>query len=102
MSIANILQYPAAWLRRGSSDIRIGFRPRFCAIRSRIGQLISPLIRMAYSVRRRGRGSMPWAHPDQYLKRSPISFARDFKTPTLVIGDGPEAAEMDFALQTRK
>lgn len=47
-------------------------------------------------------GAMPWDQPDQYVQHSPIYFARDFKTPTLVIGDGPEAEEMEFALRMRK
>ena len=28
---------------------------------------------------------MPWDDPDQYVKHSPVYFARNFKTPTLVI-----------------
>ncbi len=49
-------------------------------------------------------GAMPWDDPDQYVKRSPIFFARNFRTPTLVLGrDGdPEAEELYFALRTRK
>jgi acylaminoacyl-peptidase len=47
-------------------------------------------------------GVMPWDDADQYVKHSPVYFAGNFKTPTLVIGDGPEAEEMEFALQTRK
>jgi dipeptidyl aminopeptidase/acylaminoacyl peptidase len=47
-------------------------------------------------------GVMPWDDADQYVKHSPVYFARNFKMPTLVIGDGPEAEEMEFALQTRK
>ena len=49
-------------------------------------------------------GAMPWDDPDQYVKRSPIFFARNFRTPTLVLaGDpDPEAEELYFALQARK
>ena len=31
-------------------------------------------------------GAMPWDDPDQYVQHSPIFFARNFKTPTLVDG----------------
>ena len=47
-------------------------------------------------------GAMPWDNADQYVKHSPLYYAGNFKTPTLVIGDGPEAEEMEFALRTRK
>jgi dipeptidyl aminopeptidase/acylaminoacyl peptidase len=47
-------------------------------------------------------GAMPWDDPDQYVKHSPVYFAQNFKTPTLVIGGGAEARELYFALQARK
>jgi acylaminoacyl-peptidase len=49
-------------------------------------------------------GAMPWDDPDQYVKHSPIYFAGNFRTPTLVIaGDSdPGAEELYFALQARK
>jgi acylaminoacyl-peptidase len=49
-------------------------------------------------------GAMPWDDPDQYVKHSPIYFASNFRTPTLVIaGDAdPGAEELYFALQARK
>jgi dipeptidyl aminopeptidase/acylaminoacyl peptidase len=47
-------------------------------------------------------GALPWDNPDQYVKHSPVYFAGNFKTPTLVIGDGPAADEMDFALRARQ
>jgi acylaminoacyl-peptidase len=49
-------------------------------------------------------GAMPWDDPDQYAKRSPISYAQYFKTPTLVISaDGdPESRQLFWALQQRK
>jgi acylaminoacyl-peptidase len=49
-------------------------------------------------------GAMPWDDPDQYVKHSPVYFAGNFQTPTLVIaGDrDPGAEELYFALQTRK
>src|SRR5258706_11660285 len=28
---------------------------------------------------------LPWEHPQQYLDRSPIFFAKNFKTPTMVL-----------------
>jgi acylaminoacyl-peptidase len=47
-------------------------------------------------------GATPWDDPDQYVKHSPVYFAANFKTPTLVIGNGPGSDELDFALRTRK
>ncbi len=49
-------------------------------------------------------GAMPWDDPDQYVKHSPVYFAGNFKTPTLVIASDrdPGAEELYFALQARK
>jgi dipeptidyl aminopeptidase/acylaminoacyl peptidase len=49
-------------------------------------------------------GAMPWEDPDQYLKHSPIFFAQNFKTPTLVLAGDPDPGsdELYFALQARK
>ncbi len=49
-------------------------------------------------------GAMPWEDPDQYVKHSPIFFAQNFRTPTLVLaGDpDPESEELYFALRARK
>jgi acylaminoacyl-peptidase len=49
-------------------------------------------------------GAMPWDDPDQYVKHSPIYFAGNFRTPTLVIAGDPDpgAEELFFALQARK
>ena len=49
-------------------------------------------------------GALPWDDPDQYVKHSPVYFAKDFKTPTLVIAEAqdPESQELFFALQARK
>jgi acylaminoacyl-peptidase len=48
-------------------------------------------------------GAMPWDDPEQYVKHSPIFFAQNFKTPTLVIGGVYDAGadELYFALQAR-
>jgi acylaminoacyl-peptidase len=49
-------------------------------------------------------GALPWEDPEQYRKHSPIFFAQNFKTPTLVLaGDpDPESDELYFALRERK
>jgi dipeptidyl aminopeptidase/acylaminoacyl peptidase len=48
-------------------------------------------------------GAMPWEDPEQYWKHSPVYFAKNFKTPTLVLaGDADvESDELYFALQSR-
>src|SRR5947208_2803143 len=30
-------------------------------------------------------GAMPWEDPDQYMKHSPLFFAQNFRTPTLIL-----------------
>ena len=47
--------------------------------------------------------ALPWEDPDQYVKHSPIYFAQNFKTPTLVLaGDpDPQSDELYFALRAR-
>jgi acylaminoacyl-peptidase len=49
-------------------------------------------------------GAMPWDDPEQYVKHSPIYFAQNWKTPTLVLaGDpDPQSDELYLALQQRK
>ena len=49
-------------------------------------------------------GGMPWDDPDQYVKHSPLYFAGNFKTPTLIIaGDrDPGARQLLFAMEARK
>jgi len=49
-------------------------------------------------------GAMPWDDPEQYVQHSPVYFAGNFRTPTLVLaGDiDPGAEELYFALQARK
>jgi acylaminoacyl-peptidase len=46
----------------------------------------------------------PWDDPDEYVKRSPLSFAREFRTPTLVLaGDPDPGSELLYAaLQARR
>jgi len=53
--------------------------------------------------------SMPWENPEQYLKRSPIFYAKNFKTPTMVLtGEQDlrtpmaESEELYFALKAQK
>jgi dipeptidyl aminopeptidase/acylaminoacyl peptidase len=49
-------------------------------------------------------GAMPWEDPDQYVKRSPLFFAGNFRTPTLVVApeSDTEAAQLYAALDARK
>ena len=37
-------------------------------------------------------GAMPWDDPDQYMKRSPLFFAGNFRTPTLVLARARDPA----------
>ncbi len=48
-------------------------------------------------------GAMPWDDPEQYVKHSPLYFAANFATPTLVIdtGAGPGSESLFAALQAR-
>lgn len=53
--------------------------------------------------------SMPWENPKQYMEHSPIFFAQNFKTPTMVLtGEADlrtpiaESEELYFALKARK
>jgi acylaminoacyl-peptidase len=47
-------------------------------------------------------GGLPWDNPEQYSQRSPIRYARDFKTPTLILGGDAGSQELYFALRARK
>jgi dipeptidyl aminopeptidase/acylaminoacyl peptidase len=49
-------------------------------------------------------GAMPWADPEQYWKHSPLYYAGQFRTPTLIVAGEHDAAadELYFALQARK
>jgi acylaminoacyl-peptidase len=48
--------------------------------------------------------ALPWEDSDQYVKHSPIYYAKNFQTPTLVLaGDpDPQADELYFALRARQ
>jgi acylaminoacyl-peptidase len=53
--------------------------------------------------------AMPWENPEQYIQRSPIFLAKNFKTPTMVItGEADfrtpmaQSEELYFALKARK
>ena len=53
--------------------------------------------------------TMPWENPQQYLDRSPIFFAKNFKTPTMIItGEADhrtpiaQSEELYFALKARR
>lgn len=49
-------------------------------------------------------GALPWEDPDRYVKHSPLFFAANFKTPTLVLAGNPDpqSDQIYFALQARK
>jgi dipeptidyl aminopeptidase/acylaminoacyl peptidase len=88
----------AAWI--------IGHTGRFSAavLRDPIADWLIDIATQPDGLRRAASlmGAMPWDEPDQYVKHSPVYFARNFQTPTLVLGDSPAADEMDFALRARK
>ena len=44
-------------------------------------------------------GAMPWDDPDQYVKHSPLYFAGNFKTPTLVISAGRDPGSRPASLR---
>jgi dipeptidyl aminopeptidase/acylaminoacyl peptidase len=53
--------------------------------------------------------AMPWDNPEQYIQHSPIFFAKNFKTPTMVLtGEADlrtpiaQSEELYFALKSRK
>jgi dipeptidyl aminopeptidase/acylaminoacyl peptidase len=88
----------AAWI--------IGHTDRFstAVLRNPIADWLTDIATQPDGLRRAASwmGSMPWDDPDQYVKHSPVYFARNFKTPTLVMGDSAAADELDFALRARK
>ena len=53
--------------------------------------------------------SMPWQNPDQYIQHSPVFFAQNFKTPTMIITGQADhrtpiaqSEELYFALKVQK
>jgi acylaminoacyl-peptidase len=82
----------AAWI--------IGHSDRFAAAVAR-----QPIVDFAWDPRAAAwMGALPWEDPEQYVKHSPIYFAQNWKTPTLVLaGDpDPQAEEFYSALQQRR
>ncbi len=49
-------------------------------------------------------GAMPWEDREQYAQRSPLSYAANFATPTLILAGNPdpESDQLAFALRERK
>jgi len=49
-------------------------------------------------------GAMPWEDREQYAQRSPLSYAANFATPTLILAGGsdPGSDQLAFALRQRK
>jgi acylaminoacyl-peptidase len=86
----------------------IGHTDRFRAavVRHAIADWVSEVAHAPDGVYRAAAwmGAMPWDDPEQYVKHSPIYFAGNFRTPTLVLADDtdPGAEELYFALQARK
>ena len=82
----------------------IGHTDRFAAavIRRPIADWTSAVALASDYRRAAWMGAMPWDDPGQYTQHSPVFFARNFKTPTLVIGDDVQSRELYFALQARK
>jgi dipeptidyl aminopeptidase/acylaminoacyl peptidase len=82
----------------------LGHTDRFAAVVARrpIVDWVADIALAADPHRRAGwMGGMPWDDPDQYVKHSPIYFARSFRTPTLVIAGehDPQSRELYFALR---
>jgi dipeptidyl aminopeptidase/acylaminoacyl peptidase len=79
----------------------IGHTPRFYRAVAR-----RPVVDWAVEVDRAAAamGGMPWDDPEQYVKHSPIYFAQNFRTPTLVLaGEGDAQSEMLYrALRERR
>ncbi|MEO8372410.1 MAG: prolyl oligopeptidase family serine peptidase [Candidatus Solibacter sp.] len=86
----------------------IGHTPRFhrAVIHHAIADWVTDVAHAPDGLRRAASwmGAMPWEDPEQYMKHSPVYFAGEFKTPTLVIAGkrDPAAEELFFALQARK
>jgi dipeptidyl aminopeptidase/acylaminoacyl peptidase len=88
----------AAWM--------LGHTDRFSAavLRDPIADWLTEIATRPEGLRRAASsmGALPWDDPDQYVKHSPVYFAGNFKTPTLVIGNSSQSEELDFAFRTRK
>ena len=64
-----------------------------------------PIVDWAVDLARAGpMGAMPWEDPDQYVKRSPLFAAGNFRTPTLILAPGHDAQadQLYRALGARK
>jgi len=64
-----------------------------------------PIVDWAVDLTRAGpMGAMPWEDPDQFVKRSPLFAAQNFKTPTLILAPGgdAQAEQLYRALLARK
>ncbi len=83
----------AAWI--------LGHSDRFAAVVAR-----RPIVDFAPIAGRAApwMGAMPWDDPQQYVGRSPIYYAQNWKTPTLVLAGDPDPQSDEFysALQQRK
>jgi acylaminoacyl-peptidase len=83
----------AAWL--------LGHTDRFAAVVAR-----RPIVDFALAGPRAApwMGAFPWDDPGQYTKHSPLYFASNWKTPTLVLASAgdPQAEEFYQALEERK
>jgi dipeptidyl aminopeptidase/acylaminoacyl peptidase len=79
----------------------IGHTPRFYRAVAR-----RPVVDWAMDIERAAAamGGMPWDDPEQYVKHSPIYFAQNFKTPTLILaGEADAQSEQLYrALEARR
>jgi acylaminoacyl-peptidase len=78
----------------------IGHTPRFYrAVAQR------PIVDWAVDLARAApaMGALPWEDPEQYVKHSPIFFAQNFRTPTLILAGDSDAGSQQLydALRTR-
>jgi dipeptidyl aminopeptidase/acylaminoacyl peptidase len=83
----------AAWI--------LGHSDRFAAVVAR-----RPIVDFTLMAERAApwMGALPWDNPDRYVKHSPIYFAGNWKTPTLVLAGEHDAQADEFysALELRK
>ncbi len=79
----------------------IGHTPRFHRAVAR-----RPIVDWALHIDRAApaMGALPWDDPDQYVKHSPIYFAYNFRTPTLILAGEPDPGsdQLYDALRARK